>query len=153
MPAAPDDLARHESAATFLQNLPGPWACGPVCAHRLAPLLLERADATGWQLGAGLRSHLAARPRGIRDHGAVLAARIRDLAAPRHPSTPAPRPVCASCGSSSSLIHGARPAGPLCVPCATRQEEPPAADPAARKAELLALIHRRPDSCRQRAAS
>ncbi|MEV7454248.1 hypothetical protein AB0P20_36740, partial [Streptomyces nigra] len=73
------DPHRHQAAAAFLMTLPEPWTLGPIRAHRLAPELLERCDLTGWRLDGRLRRRLTLHPEGVRDYGAVLTARIRDL--------------------------------------------------------------------------
>ncbi|MFE9092617.1 hypothetical protein [Streptomyces sp. NPDC007264] len=141
MPApSPDpglpDPSRHEAAAAFLQSLPTPWALGPISAHRLAPELLERCDATGWALDDRLRRKLTSRPVGVRDFAAVLVARVRDLTPPDSPTAPKPRTPCTRCGSLRSLVHGRT----VCVACLTAAPEPPASDPATRKAEALAVL-------------
>lgn len=82
------DLAR---AAAFLQALPSPWAPGPKTAAEYAPLLLDRARAQGWAPDAVLAAKLTERPEGIRNHVAVLHARIEDL--PKAPTVPAQRPA------------------------------------------------------------
>lgn len=103
--------AAHDAAAQFLQDLPAPWDSGPVRAHHLAQLLLDRVDETGWPIGPALRARLTSRPSGVRDHQAVLAARIRGL--PPYEAPP-PRPTCTECSSTSSRVTGTT----LCVPCA-----------------------------------
>lgn len=141
MPApSPDpglpDASRHEAAAEFLQSLPAPWALGPISAHRLAPELLERCDATGWALDDRLRRKLTSRPVGVRDFAAVLVARVRDLTPPDSPTAPKPRKPCTRCGSLRSLMHGRT----VCVACVTASPTPSASDPATRKAEVLAAL-------------
>ncbi|RZB18387.1 hypothetical protein StrepF001_15010 [Streptomyces sp. F001] len=141
MPApSPDpglpDPSRHEAAAAFLQSLPQPWALGPISAHRLAPELLERCDATGWALDDRLRRKLTSRPGGVRDFAAVLVARVRDLTPPDSPTAPKPRTPCTRCGSLRSLVHGRT----ICVGCATASPIPPASNPATRKAEVVAAL-------------
>lgn len=133
-----DGAARHEAAARFLASLPEPWTPGPIRAHRLAPVLLERLDATGWTLGPKLRAHLTANPQGVRSHGAVLTTRVRDLEPPEGAKAPPPRPACSTCGSTASLVHGTG----RCVRCTTSSAAPPASDPAAFAAEVRAALRR-----------
>lgn len=141
-PSPADDVAAAEE---FLLSLPAPWTPWPQTARRLAPTLANTARARGWILGTALRAQLTDRPHGIRSHSAVLDARIRQL--PRRP----PPTQCRRCGAAGSVVHTTelRPV-PLCVPCATAQDDPPAADPAARaddvRAALRAGRHRTPDT-------
>jgi hypothetical protein len=68
-----------QQAERFLQMLPGPWAAGRKTAQRLAPKLLDAADAQGWDLDDALAAQLAEKPDGVHRYAAVLAARIDDL--------------------------------------------------------------------------
>lgn len=130
------DPHRHQAAAAFLTTLPEPWALGPIRAQLLAPELLERCDATGRRLDGHLRRRLTANPDGIRDFGAVLTARIRDLRAPGSAREPKPRTPCTRCGSLRSLVHGRT----VCVACLTAPAEAPASNPSALAADVRAAL-------------
>lgn len=70
----------QRAAVELLESLPGGFAVGPVDAARLAPLLTERATATGWGLGDGLAAELSrGRCEGVQSVAAVVAHRIRNL--------------------------------------------------------------------------
>jgi hypothetical protein len=77
--------------------LPGPWAAGRKTAQRLAPKLLDAAEAQGWDLDDALAAQLTENPDGVHRYAAVLASRIDDLplraavarTARRVPSAPA----------------------------------------------------------------
>ena len=71
-----EDLTRAED---FLQTLPEPWAAGRVTARKLAPALLDSAQAQGWDLDAELVRALTANPGAVRSYPKVLALRIADL--------------------------------------------------------------------------
>lgn len=140
MPDSADAPAvdRHTAAADFLESLPCPWCVGPVAANRLAPLLLDQADAGGWQLDERLRAKLTGgHTKGIRNAPAALAARIRRIgeAPERPPATP-----CSKCGSTTSSVHGRGP-WPLCVRCTVGDAPAPAGgDVSARVDELRAVL-------------
>ncbi|WP_327066844.1 hypothetical protein [Kitasatospora sp. NBC_01302] len=72
----PEQIA---DAERFLQLLPGPWAAGRKTAQRLAPKLLDAADAQGWDLDDALATQLTEKPDGVHRYAAVLATRIDDL--------------------------------------------------------------------------
>ncbi|MFB7293530.1 hypothetical protein [Actinacidiphila glaucinigra] len=81
-----DELA---AAGDFLQELPSPWAVGRPTAARYAPLLLESVRAQGWDLDEDLVRELTKNPDGIRNYGAALKTRIRDLVRRKRSRTPA----------------------------------------------------------------
>lgn len=137
MPAPDDTPEDVAAAAAFLLDLPSPWAPWPQYAYVLAPSFLATVRRQGWALDGALRAHLTQRPDGVRSPEAVLTARIERL-----PYRPAPT-RCARCGALGSLVHASgRWPRPVCVPCSTAPDDPPAADLAARKAEAVAAIHR-----------
>jgi hypothetical protein len=81
-----------QQAAAFLQQLPGRWAPGRKTARDLAPLLLEAAEAQGWQLDADLTAKLTEDLGPVRAYAGALKHRIEDL--PRRATiASAPRPV------------------------------------------------------------
>ncbi|WP_329103217.1 hypothetical protein [Streptomyces sp. NBC_01439] len=144
------------AAATFLRELPEPWAPWPGTAWALAPALRDTAHARGWTLGPALRDFLTAWPDDVRSYEAVLAARIRRLPtrtraaafttttarstrSTRSTDTSASR--CARCGAAGSVVHAsARWPRPVCIRCATSAAGPPAADPASHAAAARAAL-------------
>jgi hypothetical protein len=70
---------QQQEAEGFLQSLPPPWTAGPVDARKLAPLLLERTEAQGWDLDPALAAELTKNPGGIERYASVLPRRIANL--------------------------------------------------------------------------
>lgn len=91
----------RRQAEAFLQSLPLPWTAGPVDASRLAPKLLERIAAQGWDLDDALVRELTKNPGKITSFPAVLPGRIANLV--KRPTaktrdSPATHPLCRNCG-------------------------------------------------------
>lgn len=98
--AAPDPSSPpqdpQQAAASFLRDLPTPWAVGKVTADALAPLLLQSLAETGWNLNADLAKKLTEKPDGINNHRAILRIRITDL--PKRPHVSVVRALPDWCG-------------------------------------------------------
>lgn len=110
---------RDAAAVSFLEALPAPWTAGRKTARALAPLLLERATAQGWQPDADLVAQLTANPDGVRDYCAVLRSRIDDL--PKRPTAKAATtaaPKCDQCDEAGFRYRDPEnQAGPYRCPC------------------------------------
>lgn len=130
------DPARLAAAGELLAGLPGRWACGRKSVRELAPLLVEAANAQGWELGRALAMHLTRRTR--KEPMGVLRERIEDLprfAAVRAAGTAMPRQSSLPEVASTPKTPAA-PASPEAAPTA------PSADPeaVAQARELLLTL-------------
>lgn len=87
--------ASLDNAEAFLGALPGRWRCGRTTATKLAPLLLEAAQAQGWDLDDALAVELTQDRGPVQTYIGTLTFRIGDLA--KKPTvniraSPGPRP-------------------------------------------------------------
>lgn len=104
---------RLGEAASFLEELPAPWAVGPVTAKAMAADLWNMTQRQGWDLDGDLAAKLTENASGpIRNHSAILRIRIGDL--PRRGPKPKARnngslpDWCGECadGNKAAALEG-----------------------------------------------